>query len=249
MIRFKGHDVHEEENGYVEIILHMDTSPNGLEEFAMELGHRDDELEVQKAALDYVKKHLPKINFKQIKVMVGGILVATMVGTVLVAPGGNQASAAEVGITGGQLAVDEITVGNFTAVVLNGKTQSTFANINAFNVTDPTGTGAGWNVLLSATQLTDSLTGRTLPLGSLSVVAPGLTEADTGSSPAADITKRGGTIDSGTGVSILSAAAGAGMGTYTASFAADALKLNLLPKDVRSGTYTSTITVTINSGP
>lgn len=249
MIRIKGHEVHEENNGYVEIILHLDALPSSMEEFSAELGHRTEDLGVQKAALDYVKEHLPKTKYKKIKVMVGGIIVATLLGAVLVAPGGHTASAAEVGITGGQLAVDEITVGSFTAVVLEGKTQSTFADINAFNITDPTGTGAGWNVVMSATQFIDTETGKTLPLGSLSVVTPSLTEADIGSSPAEEITKREGVIDNGTGVSILSAGAGAGMGTYTASFTPDSLKLHLLPKDVYSGTYTSTISVTINSGP
>jgi hypothetical protein len=249
MIRFKGHEVNEEQNGYVEIILHLDTASNLFEEFSTELGQQDDKLEVQKAALDYVKSHLPKIKFKQIKVMIGGIVVASMLGTMLVAPGANQASASEVGISGGQLSVDQITVGNFTAVVLNGKTQNTFTNVNAFNVADPTGTGAGWNVVMKATQFTDSISGRTLPTGTLSVATPNLIEADTGSSPAVDIARSGGAIDTGTGTVILSAAANEGMGTYTASFAADALKMNLLPKDVRSGTYTSTISVTINSGP
>ncbi len=251
MVQFKGHEINEENNGYVEIILHLDTSLNNLEEFSTELGYKTEKLDVQKAALTYVKKHLPKVKFKQIKVMVGGILVATMLGSVLVVPGGNQASAADssVGITGGQLGVDQITVGNFTAVVLNGKTQSTFTTINDFSVSDPTGSGAGWNVVMTATQFKDATTTNTLPLGSLTVAAPGLTELDTGSSSAADITKRSGTIDTATGTTILSAQAGQGMGSYTASISPNALTLKLLPKDVKTGTYTSTITVAINSGP
>lgn len=251
MFRFKGHEIYQGENDYIEIILHLDFKPNFFEEFSSEFGTRDKGLGVEKAALDYVKTNLPNTKFKKLKIMVGGIVVATMLGAVLVVPGGNQASAAapEVGITGAPLAVDEITVGTFTAVILNGQTQSTFADINAFNITDPSGTGAGWNVVMSATQFTDTSTGNTLPLNSLTVAVPTIATADAGSSPAGDIVKTGGSIDNGTGVKILSAASGQGMGTYTASFDTEDLKLTLLPKDVKSGTYTSTISVTINSGP
>src|SRR5690554_4616746 len=109
MIRFKGHEIHEVENDYVEIILYLDHTSNWLEEFSTELGHKNESLEVQKAAHNYVKKHLPKTKFKKIKVMAGVLIVATMIGAALTVPAGNQVSAAEVGITGGPLAVDEIT--------------------------------------------------------------------------------------------------------------------------------------------
>jgi hypothetical protein len=251
MIQFKGHEVHEENNDYVEIILHIDTSPNGLVEFSKELGASDDEKEIHQAALAYVKRRVPKLRFKQIKVMLGGLLVATLLGTALVVPGSNNiAQAADAAVTGSPLAVDAITVGNFTAVVLNGRTQSTFATINGFNVSDPTGTGAGWSVSLAASQFTTGgTTPLTLPTGSLTLTAPTVALGDASSSPLTTVTASGGAIDTATGLKLLSAAVNGGMGTYTTSFAADSLKLNILPKDVKTGTYTSTITVTIASGP
>lgn len=251
MVMFKGHEIREDENGLLEIILHIDASHKGLEEFAMELGHKHDEnLGLSTAAYDYVKRHFPKVEFKQIKVMMAGVLVASMLGAVLVAPGTNTAHAAETTISAGSLAVDAITVGNFTAVVLNGQTQSTFANINSFNVSDATGSGNGWNVVMKASQFTTGgESPLTLPTGSLSVATPTIAKADEGSSALTTISPSEGVIDNPTGLKLLSASVDGGMGSYTVSFPADALRLNLLPKDVKAGTYTSTISVTINAGP
>ncbi|GGA92906.1 WxL domain-containing protein [Ornithinibacillus halotolerans] len=258
MINFKSHEIVKNENDYVEIILYLDAGSNFLEEYSKEFGGKDNELQVHLAAQSYVKQNLPNTKFNKLKVMVGGIVVATMLGATLVAPAGNLASAAEinesnVSITGQPLAMDSLVVGTFNAVVLEGKIQSTTANIDSFNVTDPSGTGAGWNVTMHATQFTavdDS--GLTLPTGSLTVDKPSIaiaTDAE-GSSPVGDIITAGGAIDSGTGVKILSAPENSGMGTYTVSFdPTDALTLKLLPKDVRSGTYTSVITTEITTGP
>ncbi|WP_169727358.1 WxL domain-containing protein [Paucisalibacillus globulus] len=254
MIHFKSHEIREKENNYVEIILHLDPGSNFSVEFSKEFGQSNDEKDLQQAAQNYVQENLPSTKFNKIKVMVGGVVIATILGATLIAPGGNQASASPLGsdvaITGGQLAVESLSVGTFDAVVLNGKIQSTSATITPFNVTDPSGTGAGWNVVMSATQFSDT-TGKTLPKGSLTVAAPTIAIADgaEGSSPADTITKTGGTIDDEIGVKILSAPADNGMGTYTVSFADEALNLTLLPKDVKAGTYTSTIKVDINNGP
>ncbi|WP_047982204.1 WxL domain-containing protein [Ornithinibacillus contaminans] len=250
MVRFKGHEIRDLENGYTEILLHLDTSPSALEEFSHELGNRED-LELQKASMDYVKKNLPQVKYKKIKVMMAGVVVATMLGTALVVPGAsNQAYAAEttVGITGGELVqATTLDVGVFDAVVLNGITQDTHASISDFNISDPRGSGTGWNVVMKASPFTNA-DGDTLPAGSLTVSAPSLTTADAGSSPAGDITTSSGTIDNGTGSTIISAESGQGMGSYTVSFLEDSLSLRV-PAGAYSGTYTSTISVEINSGP
>jgi|GEM_PF-2185101 len=253
MVKFKGHEIYEDKNGLVEVILHVDTSIQALEEFSTELGNKSNEnLELSKAAYSYVKKHLPKVKFKQIKVVVAGLVVATMLGTVLTVPGSNRAMAADtgVGISAGSLAVDSIVVGSFTAVILEGRTQSTFADLNTFNVSDATGSGNGWNVVIKATPFSTGGTNPlTLPEGSLTIGAPGVAKADPGSSDLTTISGFSGAIDTTEGLKLLSAARDGGMGTYTVSFPEDTLKLSLLPKDVKAGTYTSTISVTINSGP
>jgi len=247
MVHFYRHEVNEEKNDYVEVVLFLNPA-EFTTEFAGELG-TSPEKTLNAAALSYVRRHLPQVRFKQIKVMLGGLLVATILGTSL-SLGAGQASAAStnVGVTGTPLAVGELTVGSFAAVILNGRTQSTFANVNSFTVEDPTGTGAGWRVTMKATPFTNAA-GDTLPTGSLSVTAPSVAKIDAGSSDLTTITPSGGTLDTDLGTVILNAAGGGGMGSYTVAFGADALNLNLLPKYVKSGTYNSTITVTIQSGP
>ncbi|HZG84791.1 WxL domain-containing protein [Paenibacillus sp.] len=245
-MNIRSHEVHKHENDYVEVILHLDPG-DMLSEFATELGAAP-EKEIHQSALRYVRDRLPQVKYKQIKVMIGGLLVATIVGTTLALTGGNTAQAAETQISAGPLGVQDITVGNFTAVVLNGRTQNTFSTVSNFNVTDATGAGAGWKVYLTATQF-KSAEGNTLPLGSLSVSEPTVALDDPNSSPVTTVATAAGDIDTTTGLKLLSASEGGGMGTYTVSFSPNSLTLNLLPKDVKAGTYTSTITVSISSGP
>lgn len=249
---FLGHEIREEKSGLTTVILHM--KPRfALVEFSQEFGYsvKDKDESISQQAINYIKKNLPKTKVNLIKVMAGSLLVTTVLAAPLaLGADNNRAHAADASITGSNLSVSNLVVGSFTAVILNGRTQNTFANIDAFTVTDPTGTGDGWNVVMKASQFsTGGATPLTLPVGSLTVATPSLTANDTGASDAAGVAKSGGLIDTGTGLKILSAPAGGGMGEYTTTFPTNALDLKLLPKDVRSGTYTSTISVTINSGP
>lgn len=262
MVNFIRHEIHEN-NGDSEIILYLDAKSIGLEEFAMEINQgrenlgQNEKIDVENAAYSYVKEHFPNKNFKRIKVMASGIVVATMLGTGLMLPS-NQASAAEAPIeVSGQptKSIGELTLlGTFKAVVLEGKTIQDTAQIGDFTVTDATGSGEGWTVYLNATPFTDNSKdindpGRTLPTGVLSVEAPTLTDLDpsSGSSSPENIDKKGGLIDTGTPLAILTAPAGEGMGTYNVSLGE--LSLNLPPAGAYTGTYTSTITVSYNSGP
>lgn len=151
-------------------------------------------------------------------------------------------------ITGSQLDMTQPTIGNFEGVTLNGLAQTTNAQVGTFTVKDPRGTGEGWSIVMKATQFTDSSNGNVLPLNSLEIGAPSITEVvGSGSSDAQLITTTGGNIDNLNGLVILSAGTNEGMGTYTVD--ANTLTLNLLPKDVKAGNYTTTISVTFPTGP
>jgi hypothetical protein len=154
--------------------------------------------------------------------------------------------AAETAITGGNLSMTQPTISNLAPVTLNGQIQTTTASMGAFTVTDPTGTGVGWNVVVEASQLTDSVKNLTIPNNSLDIAIPTVT-AQAGATDISSITTASGKIDNATGVKILSAQVDGGMGTY--DIGANVLTLNLQPKDVKAGTYTSTITVTVTTGP
>lgn len=183
------------------------------------------------------------------------VSTVAIMGAVLV--GGNAAFAADSvstttspTIQGGSLSVTTPTIGAFGTITLDGTIQNPQVDLGTFTVTDPTGSGAGWNVVMKAGQFTDSLNNRVLPLNSLSIGTPTLT-AGAGSDPVDTITvfnsAMGNTIDNANGLKILSAATEGGMGTY--DVAANKLTLKLEPKDVKAGNYSSTVTVTITTGP
>ncbi|WEG13232.1 WxL domain-containing protein [Pullulanibacillus sp. KACC 23026] len=164
--------------------------------------------------------------------------------------GSKSAFAASTTITGGDLGVTtDPTVGDFSSVTLDGSVQTTTASMGSLTVTDARGTGAGWNVVVSATPFKTSDSSHTLPTDSLSLASPTEVTPGTGSSDASTVTKKNGTIDNSAGLKLLSAAVDGGMGTYTVSFPDNALTLTLNPKDVYAGTYTSTVAVTVTTGP
>ncbi|MBH0231332.1 WxL domain-containing protein [Halobacillus yeomjeoni] len=173
--------------------------------------------------------------------------------------GGTQAvtAAGAVVITGeGAPSLSAITVGDFSGVTLDGTTQTTTLALPSFTVTDATGTGAGWNVNLSATQFSEADPGtKTLSTGSLTLTtAPDVALADTESSPTNTVTVAdagpSATIDEGSGIKLLSAAVNGGMGSYTIGGTTPAvLTLTLKPKEVYETTYNSTLTFTVSTGP
>lgn len=163
---------------------------------------------------------------------------------------GAMAEEVQTTITGGTMTISTVSASSFAeAITLDGSTQTvTGAGINTFDVTDARGTGAGWNVAVSATAFSHDTNSKTLSPGSLTLTAPSVSLIDPNSSPIDTVTPAGGTIDGGS-VTVLSAAADvdAGMGSYTIS--PMAMSLELKPKEVYAGTYTSTVTVALTTGP
>jgi hypothetical protein len=158
---------------------------------------------------------------------------------------GGTAFATTAVLNGGTLAVTTPTVGDFTGVTLNGSAQSTTASMGTFNVIDARGTGVGWNVTVQATQFT--MSGHTLPMDSISMPAPTVAKIAATSGNTPSITTGPYLIDDASAVKITSAAAdGTGMGSYT--FTPGALTLSI-PANAYAGTYTSTVTVSVVTGP
>ena len=190
--------------------------------------------------------HQSKGGLSMTKKLFATISTLAIMGSALLV--GQQAFAAETAITGGALSfgAQQPSVGNFTAVQLNGQIQTTNATVSAFSVVDATGSGSGWNVMVKASQFATADNAFTLPENSLGIATPTVTAAE-GASDVSTITKANGKIDNVTGVKILSAAVNGGMGTYNVD--ANNLALTLNPKDVKAGTYISTVTVTVTTGP
>ncbi|WP_067727694.1 WxL domain-containing protein [Oceanobacillus damuensis] len=149
-------------------------------------------------------------------------------------------------VTGGSLSINDASISPFGEITLNGLIQNLTATVEPFSVVDATGTGSGWNLNIKATQLKTADGLKTLPFNSLSISTPTIT-AEEGSSSASVIGIGTGNIDSDTGVQLLTADTDEGMGTF--GITGSSLNLNLQPKDVKAGTYASTVTFNLVTGP
>ncbi|HYP21261.1 MAG TPA: WxL domain-containing protein, partial [Chloroflexia bacterium] len=116
---------------------------------------------------------------------------------------------------------------------------------------DARGNGNCWHVTASASQFAEwsgsayVTNGKTLAAGSLELSEPSATANGT-DSPAPTVSSGPYTIDSGSGVSVASAAVDEGMGKY--DFGATSLTLSI-PADAYARTYKSTVTISVTTAP
>ncbi|HZK61693.1 MAG TPA: WxL domain-containing protein [Anaerovoracaceae bacterium] len=157
-------------------------------------------------------------------------------------------------VTGGTLANTELGIAAFTPVTLDGTTTTTAAVVADTILTDSRGLGDGWQVSLKASPFINATTSAavgadlTLPGSSLELGTVSIAIIDAGSTAATNITKATlGKLDTEFGINILSAPLNEGMGTYTVSM--EPMTLTLLPKSTYAGTYSSTVTETLTTGP
>ena len=166
------------------------------------------------------------------------------VDVVVTTPGGSATASAAYTYVG-SLSVTTPSVGDFGGITLNGTARTTTATMGTFTVTDSRGTGVGWSVTVQATQFTSG--GHTLPLGSASMPVPSVAKVTPQSTGLPAIMPGPYTIDGISATKIASAAAdGSGEGSYI--FTPGLLTLSV-PASTYAGTYTSTVTVSVISGP
>jgi hypothetical protein len=135
------------------------------------------------------------------------------------------------------------------AVTLNGADQATPYTL-PLTVTDATGSGAGWNLTVTSTTFGDGH-GHAFP-ATASTIA-GVTGACAGGStctvPANDVANANLSVPAGTAapspVKFFNAAAGTGVGKIDVNATVEVA----VPANVLAGTYTSTVTVAVVSGP
>jgi hypothetical protein len=169
-------------------------------------------------------------------------------------------AAAETGITltgAAALSGGDITFSDFGPVTLTGVQQTSTATWSITDVVDGRGTGDGWNLSLTLTQLKEYDTGgsayvvdgKAIATSSVTVTtAPVVTLADDTSSPTNTITvvSNGTALDTGSPVKLLSAAVDGGMGSYAISDMTSTLAIRA---DTYAGTYKSDATVALVTGP
>ncbi|MCU1429563.1 MAG: hypothetical protein JWL83_3563 [Actinomycetia bacterium] len=162
--------------------------------------------------------------------------IATLVVALLAAPTAAGAGTLEFG--GGTAPA----ISDFTGVTLNGAPQLTSLTVAPFSVNDTTLSGAGWNVTLSIPDLVNA--GSTIPASTFVMGAPVVT-----ASGGADITNVVGHASSGNfaaGEKVVTAAVGFGDGTYLVS---PKPVMVVVPINAIAGTYTSSATIAVVSGP
>lgn len=176
------------------------------------------------------------------KRIVGALTCAVLLAAVISAPAG---AAINLDITAGTLNFDggAPTIGNFSGVTLNGTPQLTSLTVDPFTVVDATGSGSGWNVLLTVPNLTDG-SGDTILASNISMTAPVVTAAATSSMTG--VVGNASTGNFNTGETIVTAQLTDGEGTYLV--APRILKLTI-PVTTIAGTYSSAATIATVSGP
>jgi hypothetical protein len=181
------------------------------------------------------------------------LLVATLGFLVAAGPAQSATDSTSVTIAAGTLDyTTPLTAANFPAVTLDGTQKIVTADVNPYVITDSRGGSAGWNLTIQASQFT-SAGGDTLPQGSLLMALPPVPTKNVATNPLGlppTVALTLNPIDNGSAQTVLSAAALplTGAGAWTATPLPGALTLTI-PAVVTPGTYTSTITTTLATGP
>jgi hypothetical protein len=173
-------------------------------------------------------------------VLAGSAVAPTLADTIT---GTSTVSGSPVAITG-----LSATTASFP-ITLNGTDQNSAAVAIGIDVADDSGTGNGWQLQVAATTFADGGAHTLADTGTLSL--SGVTEANNGSgtytSPTNSITTPVAltTAATPTAVPVDNAAVSTGMGNFTVtpSFVVQ------VPANAYASTYTSTITVSVVSGP
>lgn len=178
-------------------------------------------------------------------------MLAGVLWSVAAPPAVASSSPTSVSVSAGPLGVTAPAVNDFAIIVLDGTGRVAHAPLEPFSVTDARGLGHGWTLTFHATQFREwdatayVPDGKTLPLGSLQLAGLSVTGDGTDSEPP---TVGAGpyTLD-GPAVTVATAAAGTGMGTFvfdpTASLAVS------VPAHAYARTYRSELLISVTSGP
>ena len=152
-----------------------------------------------------------------------------------------QAARVTVRINGGPLGLGLSGPAELAEVDVTGADQRTGGTLGLIDIRDARGTGAGWNLVAEATDFINRENDSYLIDGA-GFYAGAPAPVTTVAGGAAPLSFSG---SLGSPVKLLSAAAGGGMGHYQTQ---PPVTLDI-PADVFAGTYDSTLTLTLSSGP
>lgn len=156
-----------------------------------------------------------------------------------------------VSVSAGSLGVTAPTVNDFAVVTLDGTVQVVHAPLEPFSVTDARGSGRGWTLSLQATPFREwdgsayVADGKALPAGSLALDGLAVTAEGTDSEP--PIIHAGPYVVDGPAVTVASASADTGMGSFIFGPTSDLTVA--VPAHAYARTYRSELAISVTSGP
>lgn len=180
--------------------------------------------------------------------LLAGLTLAVAVSLALAAPALADGAGVTADATGGSLS-ESTSAAPSVAITLDGTDQTKTYSI-PITVTDATGTGGGWNLTITSTQLATSGGAHTFPTDATTItgVSAACTDGNTCTDPTNSVsfplTVPADTV-APTAVEFYNAAADSGLGSFTVT---PTLHLQV-PANLYAGTYTSTITLAIVTGP
>ncbi|TML36958.1 MAG: hypothetical protein E6G29_02975 [Actinobacteria bacterium] len=215
----------------------------------------------------------------RLRLSLGGIAALAVLAALPCASASAATDTTQFSVTAGSLAFGTAAdVPNLPALTLNGQAQTLNAQMNNYSVSDGSGSGSGWNVTVNgdstagksavfkqycpnATCGSDTgpgyvSSGATLPANSLTLSSTGASftalNGTTGTAPTHQCSTPC-NVDSASAVKTVSAASGAGMGTYqTSGYSATSLALTA-PTTIKAlqtaEYYRLDLVWSLNSGP
>ncbi len=166
----------------------------------------------------------------------GWLGAVALAGAVLLAAAPAQAGTLDFGPPG------QPGISDFGSVTLNGTQQLTSLAITPFSVVDSTGSGAGWKVVLTVSDLSNG--GSTIPATSMAMAAPVVSPADGASTTGVMGHATAGNLASGE--KIVTADAHDGDGSYLVS---PGILTSTVPASATAGVYAGSATIAVVSGP
>lgn len=179
-----------------------------------------------------------------------GVIASVVLSLVLVLPAVADSTTATLNVTGGTLSETAPTTGPSASVTLDGTDQTTSYTM-AISINDTRGTGAGWNLQVTSTQFsTGGTTPSTLAANASTITAinSACVVGGTCVAPTNNVTYPLGMPAGATAptpVKMFNAATSSGLGRFTLTPTVQIA----VPATTLAGAYTSTITLSIVSGP
>lgn len=167
------------------------------------------------------------------------------------------ATPSQISLQSGSLSITApATTVNLGSITVDSTIKSVSTSLSNMTVVDNRGTGEGWNITVSASQFTQTsgVTPLKLPTNTLKLNGTNTITQTVGTSGGPTVTTAPWTIDTGA-IKVLSAAANKGMGTFTITFPASAISLNVdtaqkvVDPANNPTVYASTLTWVVSTGP